>query len=548
MKKKSMTRLLALGLTAVMACGSLTGCGKDNGDGGNSSGSQSQSSSQSGSGESGSAADGSGSQNTASSQQTEPVKIIARGYNNVENKADNEKIRQKIIEESGIDFEYVVVPIENWSDMVNMKIATSEEFDMLNIVQDNGNWSMYYQKEAIQPINELLEKYGQNILKAVPEEAWKCCTDSEGNIYALPRKELFTKGGVPCIRQDWLDALNMEMPDNKEELEAYFAAVMENDLNGNGIQDEIPYIPYANNLLNTFRPYYLGFIGDRYLTSDGDIQPWYAHENAFPMLETLQKWYKNGWLYKEYLTVTTEQIQDLVRADRLAFASGWYNAPVAPSVDVVASNPDSRIEWSSVPAFTDAPAGGVSAWSSNPVYSACVVLSGTSQNAEWAIRLIDWMFASTENYMLCTYGIEGEHWEYADDTKTTFRLLDGYSEKYNKGYYQLQEWFDESIYPAQFVDETDYSAYSISKMQKTINNGIATVEAFDYFVPYDLTGTDAEMLNNDAETMIEEAAAKVINGEYGEADWDKAVKTAMEIDGSIRSRVWTEQYHEFTGE
>ena len=481
-------------------------------------------------------------------EQTEPVKIVVRGYNNVENKADNEKIRQKIIEESGINFEYVVVPIENWNDMVNMKIATSEEFDMLNIVQDNGNWSTYKQKDALSPMNGLLEQYGQNILAVVPEEAWKCCMDSEGNIYALPRQELFTKGGVPCIRQDWLDALGMQMPQTLEELEEYFSAVLSTDLNGNGAQDEIPFIPYANNLLNTFRPYFMGFTGDRYLEADGTVKPWYAHENAYQMLETMQKWYANNWLYQEYLTVTTEQIQDLVRADRLAFASGWYNAPVAPSVDVVNANPDATIQWASVPAFTDVPEGGIAAWSSNPANAACVVLSSTSKNAEWAIKLIDWMFASTENYMLCTYGIEGEHWEYTDDSKTTFRLMDGYGDKYNKGYFQIMEWFDTSKYPVEFVDEDNYSAYTIDQMQKTINDGIATVEAFDYFVPYDLTGTEAEMLNSDADTMIEEAAAKVINGEYGQEDWDAAVNTAMEIDGDIRSKVWTEQYHAFIGD
>ena len=73
-------------------------------------------------------------------------------------------------------------------------------------------------------------------------------------------------------------------------------------------------------------------------------------------------------------------------------------------------------------------------------------------------------------------------------------------------------------------------------------------ETFDYYIPYDFTGTEAEMLNNDADTIIEEAAAKVVSGEFGQSEWENAVKTAWDTDGTVRSKVWTEQYKAFTTE
>lgn len=36
------------------------------------------------------------------------------------------------------------------------------------------------------PLNELLEQYGQDLLKKVPKEAWDKETDAKGNIYAIP--------------------------------------------------------------------------------------------------------------------------------------------------------------------------------------------------------------------------------------------------------------------------------------------------------------------------------------------------------------------------
>lgn len=56
------------------------------------------------------------------------------------------------------------------------------------------------------------------------------------------------------------------------------------------------------------------------------------------------------------------------------------------------------------------------------------------------------------------------------------------------------------------------------------------------------------MLNNDADTIIEEAAAKVVSGEFGQSEWENAVKTAWDTDGTVRSKVWTEQYKAFTTE
>ena len=40
---------------------------------------------------------------------------------------------------------------------------------------------------------------------------------------------------------------------------------------------------------------------------------------------------------------------------------------------------------------------------------------------------------------------------------------------------------------------------------------------------------------------------KVLIGEMTEEEWNQTVETAWEIDGQIRSAVWTEQYHDFVG-
>ncbi len=113
--------------------------------------------------------------------------------------------------------------------------------------------------------------------------------------------------------------------------------------------------------------------------------------------------------------------------------------------------------------------------------------------------------------------------------------------------YQLLEWYDYSKYPQALItkENSTWRAYTAYEMRNQIDAGITAIPPFDYYVPYDLNGTDAEFLTDDAQTLIDEAMEKALVGELDENGWNEAVKTAWETDGKIRSEVWTAQYHAF---
>ena len=155
----------------------------------------------------------------AFAEQTEPARFVIRSNSNKENKTENDKIKALIEEKSGIKFEVIVVAENTWNDKVNVMIAGSEKFDTLNLTAGGGVWANYASNGAIQPYSqELLDTYLPDVMAMIPEEAWIPCKDAQGNIWALPRHETFTAGGVPSIRTDWLEKLNMEMPTTLAEL------------------------------------------------------------------------------------------------------------------------------------------------------------------------------------------------------------------------------------------------------------------------------------------------------------------------------------------
>lgn len=483
-----------------------------------------------------------GGADTEEEVQTEPVVFVVRGINDIENKADNEAVYQKIRELSGVDFEVTVIPTDSWSEKVNLMLISGDAWDVLNITEDAGNWNQYYQKNALQPWDSYLQ-YMPNVAGRLNDDSLKGCTLADGSIYALPRREYFSKQYIPAIRQDWLNALGMECPTTMEELEAYFQGVIDENLNGS--DNEIPMMTFMGMENSDFRPFFLGFFGDRYLAEDGTILPWYMHENCYQLLSTLQKWYANGWLHAEYQTMSIQDGFDLISADRAGGWTGPYNAGVSPSVTIFENDPDSAVEYVSLDNFTDYPEGGTGAWGTNPVYQPELVLNANSKNAKWAAKLLNWMFESEENYMLCARGLQGSTWDYVDETKEEFKLADDYANNY-LGFYLFNEWYDDDTYSDQYIDPDNWKSVQVKALQDKINT-LDIIESCDWFVPYDLNGTEAEFLTGDSDTIINEACAKIVTGEWGEEEWNQAVASAWASEGEIYSGVWTKQYHDFVG-
>lgn len=77
-------------------------------------------------------------------------------------------------------------------------------------------------------------------------EIERAITFPDGNIYSLPNiaAEDFTSlrvGAMPWINTDWLEALDMDMPETTDEFYEYLKGVKEEDVSGTGQNDEIPY-------------------------------------------------------------------------------------------------------------------------------------------------------------------------------------------------------------------------------------------------------------------------------------------------------------------
>lgn len=481
-------------------------------------------------------------------KQTEPITYYKRADAKKDNTPDNEKVRAFIEEKSGVKIKMMPVPSDAYKDKINLMIAAGETFDAFDFSGLGGiHWTEYLDKKALMPLNDLLDKYGSNIKKQLAN-GFATVSTKDGKIYGIPRKEEFPAGFVPVVREDWLKMFGMNAPTTMEELEKYFEAVLTKDPNGNGKNDEVAFLPEwgYGGIESDFKPYFTGFNGERYLDEKtGKIMPIYAHPGYKAMALKMADWYKKGYLHKEFLTIKGNQINDLILNDQLGCKAGWFTGPNGQMDDLHKKNANAR--YVAIPPIK----GGVGVgYSSNPEYAPLIMISSTSKNAAFVIKYLDWELADKENYMTVKYGLKGQHWDWADKDKNVRKNIAAAqsTDLYNMFYQMSQVEGAGTAHITTIEGGGDWKAQETTKHRENVRSqNIKLFAPFDSHIPYVDKGTAAETLTGDGKTMIEEARTKLILGASKEADFDAALKKYMEIEGNIRSDVWTKQYKAFTG-
>lgn len=96
---------------------------------------------------------------------------------------------------------------------------------------------------AFIPLDELIDQYAPNIKRVLEEhpEYVAGSAASDGKLYFIPNLYEGRASMGFYIRKDWLDRLGLSIPTTVDELYEVLKAFREQDPNGNGRKDEVPY-------------------------------------------------------------------------------------------------------------------------------------------------------------------------------------------------------------------------------------------------------------------------------------------------------------------
>lgn len=280
---------------------------------------------------------------------------------------------------------------------------------------------------TISDITEVFEEYASDELKEYVYADGGLSLQSamvDGRLYGLP----FMGNGydavmVMFVRQDWLDALGLEMPQTMEELKEVAYAFTYDDPDGNGKADTygvalngVDVFSYVSGLQAIFEGFgaapgnspNLAFI-----KGEDDTVIW-GGSNAAAMkdaLQLMQDMYNEGSIAKEFITMDGNSIFEESGAGRCGIWFGPMWAGMSANANAIKSEPDAHITASRVPDGGGSDSSRAYFTSSPGSY---YVVSSDCVNTEVLIKLMN---LSVEK--LCASSSDEEFLMYYGDNLTT---------------------------------------------------------------------------------------------------------------------------------
>ena len=197
----------------------------------------------------------------------------------------------------------------NSLEQFNLMLASGDLPDIVGGDNLKDNFIRYGMEGAFIPLNTLIAEHAPNLsafFKSHPDIP-RAISAPDGNIYFIPYVPDGAVARGYFIRQDWLDKLGLKAPQNVDELYTVLKAFRERDPNGNGKQDETPFIDRHPE--EVFR--LVNFWGARstgsnnfldFYVEGGKVRHPFAEPAFLTGITHVAKWYKEGLIDPEIFT------------------------------------------------------------------------------------------------------------------------------------------------------------------------------------------------------------------------------------------------------
>ena len=425
-----------------------------------SNGADTQSSSSSLPESSNSSSDTSGGQETA-----EPVTIRVMDKHRLEtyyNYNDREDfpafdLYEKELEKRGIILEKELVANEQYGTVVQTRMAAASDLpDLINLtpLDDvtalnlgiNGqilDWlkpmEKYSRPDPLAPENingDPSLSLKQRLEKITPF-AISLCTAPDGNMYWMPNaryrapvkladgtmvEDLDVVGA--CIRYDWLQKVNMEMPTTVEEFLEALRAFQKNDVNGNGQKDEMYSIDcYSYSFFSGIAQWFgltPGVVGID-PNNDRVTSAWYQ-DGVKDYFKLLKQMVDEGLMDVGLVGATEEMFNQAIAENRIAGLRTYAN--LTWFADLIKDDPEA--EYASIAPIqaVEGIAPFMLCDSNKLVYDKYAMTKACTEEVQEAIiHYYDFATGTDVAKLLSNNGVEGVDYEFVDDERNPGRKV-----------------------------------------------------------------------------------------------------------------------------
>ncbi|WP_339320669.1 extracellular solute-binding protein [Paenibacillus sp. FSL R10-2734] len=205
---------------------------------------------------------------------------------------------------TNVKIDWQVMSSNDWAEQKSIMLASGTLPDVIIGNQTFGDSDIVNNLSFFLPLDDYIDQNMPNLKAALEEnpEMKKISTFPDGKIYSLPTRlpSRPKSSRQPVINKVWLDKLGLKVPTTTDELYTVFKAFKEQDPNGNGKQDEIPYIEVGNDIISPFGIADLN--NNNMIVKDGKAVYYPVSEEFKEGLKWENKLYSEGLLDKEMFT------------------------------------------------------------------------------------------------------------------------------------------------------------------------------------------------------------------------------------------------------
>lgn len=335
---------------------------------------------------------------------------------------------QELEKRTGIHIEFELISSAAKNEQFTLMMASQQLPDMIHWV-----WSSYpggAQKAMddgqIIPLTDKIADYAPNLSKILSENESivPLISTADQEIYCFPYLSLdnsLNVYGGPIIRKDWLDKVNLPVPETIEEWHTALTAFKNEDVNGNGDKDdELPLLPTLGINATTgagLFPYQafvsaygieLGFYQDDGVVKNGFYEPAYLD-----FLTEMNRWYNEGLIDPDFAATDSTLFEAKASGDLVGSCIGFASGTIGKYNTILQNNnPDALYVGAPYPVLNK---GDVSESGQYrfPFSDTGTVITNACEHVEEACRWLDYQY-SEEGNRLMYWGVEGVSYNMID--------------------------------------------------------------------------------------------------------------------------------------
>lgn len=321
-------------------------------------------------------------------------------------------IIQEITKRTGIDFEFVAAPNteDQFREKFNVTVASGSIPDIM-VSTYRDDMMKVAEQGTFAALDDYIEEFAPNLNKILQDhpEYVRDLRASDGNIYFMPFIGAVRTFKVWMLRGDWLDKLGLDVPVTLDDWYHVFKAFKEQDPNGNGKADEIPYTTRNTQagVLAFMEAFGIsGFeANEQFFIEDGQVKYAYTDPRCREALEFINKLYNEGLIDPEYATNDTNVWLSRLTNEISGSCQDTTARAYSLGTQVRSANEDSDAYFVVV-APPQGPDGTRMTTSQMQPIRGYTAISADSPYIKEIVQLFDY-FYSEEGSLLMNFGIEG---------------------------------------------------------------------------------------------------------------------------------------------